>query len=358
MSDLIQAVKGTALSVAEYFTPVLKQSKFKQTGVLTPEEFVIAGDHLVHQCPTWSWSSASDPSLSKPYLPADKQYLVTKSVPCYKRCKDIEYCNSDEKVIMTENDDEGWVDTHHSDQESAINEMVDDLIISDEAPVQKIHQNTENDRSGDDDEDDEAEDMDKFMNMVEDDDTVSYLRLPQSLVFATITNYLVPIPINKSVAPSHPNRPDAASNARNATQINTPSNSLSKDANNENTRENIVATRTYDLNITYDKYYQTPRLWLVGYDENLKPLSINDMYQDISQDHAKKTVTMETHPHIPTVMASVHPCRHAVVMKKIISTVEDGGRELHVFSYLIVFLKLVQSVIPTLEYDFTQNFTL
>ncbi len=29
----------------------------------------------------------------------------------------------------------------------------------------------------------------------------------------------------------------------------------------------ILSTRTYDLNITYDKYYQTPRLWLFGYDE-------------------------------------------------------------------------------------------
>lgn len=29
----------------------------------------------------------------------------------------------------------------------------------------------------------------------------------------------------------------------------------------------ILQTRTYDLCITYDKYYQTPRLWLFGYDE-------------------------------------------------------------------------------------------
>ena len=29
----------------------------------------------------------------------------------------------------------------------------------------------------------------------------------------------------------------------------------------------ILRTRTYDLNITYDKYYQTPRLWLFGYNE-------------------------------------------------------------------------------------------
>ena len=29
----------------------------------------------------------------------------------------------------------------------------------------------------------------------------------------------------------------------------------------------ILQTRSYDLSITYDKYYQTPRLWLYGYDE-------------------------------------------------------------------------------------------
>lgn len=82
--------------------------------------------------------------------------------------------------------------------------------------------------------------------------------------------------------------------------------SNSDDADNE-----IVSTRTYDLNITYDKYYQTPRLWLCGYDENHLPLTIEKMYTDISQDHAKKTVTMEPHPHIPGgPMASVHPCRY------------------------------------------------
>lgn len=31
--------------------------------------------------------------------------------------------------------------------------------------------------------------------------------------------------------------------------------------------EGILKTRTYDLHITYDKFYQTPRLWLYGYTE-------------------------------------------------------------------------------------------
>jgi hypothetical protein len=30
---------------------------------------------------------------------------------------------------------------------------------------------------------------------------------------------------------------------------------------------NLLQVRTYDVMITYDKYYQTPRIWLVGYDE-------------------------------------------------------------------------------------------
>lgn len=49
---------------------------------------------------------------------------------------------------------------------------------------------------------------------------------------------------------------------------------------------------------------------------------------------------------------------HAEVMKKIIQTVMEGGGELGVHMYLIIFLKFVQSVIPTMEYDYTQNFTM
>ena len=31
--------------------------------------------------------------------------------------------------------------------------------------------------------------------------------------------------------------------------------------------DKILQVRTYDVFITYDKYYQTPRMWLFGYDE-------------------------------------------------------------------------------------------
>ena len=47
--------------------------------------------------------------------------------------------------------------------------------------------------------------------------------------------------------------------------------------------DTILQTRTYDLNITYDNYYRTPRLWLFGYDESQRPLDENQMYEDVSQ---------------------------------------------------------------------------
>ena len=45
----------------------------------------------------------------------------------------------------------------------------------------------------------------------------------------------------------------------------------------------ILATRTYDLNITYDNFYRTPRLWLFGYNEKQHPLTEEETYEDISQ---------------------------------------------------------------------------
>lgn len=93
-----------------------QESKFRDTGVVTPEEFVAAGDHLVHHCPTWQWASG-DESRAKPYLPPNKQFLITKNVPCSRRCKQIEYCEEKEKIIENEDQDsEGWVDTHHYDE--------------------------------------------------------------------------------------------------------------------------------------------------------------------------------------------------------------------------------------------------
>ncbi len=41
----------------------------------------------------------------------------------------------------------------------------------------------------------------------------------------------------------------------------------------EPAKGNLLRMRTYDVMITYDKYYQTPRVWLIGYDEVCLSLS-------------------------------------------------------------------------------------
>lgn len=125
----------------------------------------------------------------------------------------------------------------------------------------------------------------------------------------------------------------------------------------------MLQVRTYDVFITYDKYYQTPRIWLFGYDEQRRPLTSTQVFEDVSQDYVKKTVTIETHPHLALSLASIHPCKHAEVMKKIIERMGDGKSAgldtedeesgIRVDQYLIIFLKFMSSVIPTIDYDHT-----
>lgn len=328
MQSVINTVKGTALGFADKLTPILKESKFKETGVLTPEEFVLAGDHLVHHCPTWQWASGEGVP-AKSYLPADKQFLVTRNVPCYKRCKHMEYSMEHEKVLEEEGDEDGgWVDTHHyaDAATSGLSEQVQEMTLGPSKPSAAptlLQRQGAGDDDDDDDDEEEAADMDAFVEsgLLDADDPATVLSKDEA---------------GAAAAPSS-----------------------SGDGDPSSLDGGIVSTRTYDLNITYDNYYRTPRLWLYGYDEKREPLSMEAMYEDISQDHAKKTVTMEAHPHLPgPPMASVHPCRHAEVMKKIIQTVTEGGGDLGVHMYLIVFLKFVQAVIPTIEYDYTQNFAM
>lgn len=91
---------------------------------------------------------------------------------------------------------------------------------------------------------------------------------------------------------------------------------------------NTLSVRTYDCYITYDKFYQTPRLWLSGLSPSRQPLTKDDVFQDVAADYAQKTVTFEPFPHKEnTYMASVHPCKHANVMKKVIERMNTAVRE-------------------------------
>jgi len=117
----------------------------------------------------------------------------------------------------------------------------------------------------------------------------------------------------------------------------------------------ILRCRRYDISITYDNYYRTPRVWLFGYDENGAPLPPDDIFQDIMTDYVNRTVTVDPHPHLGRMDASIHPCRHGPAMKRILDALVAGGKTPSVNQYLFIFLKFIQGVIPTIEYDFTMD---
>ena len=300
----------------EALMPVRKDSAFKEKGVLSPEEFVAAGDRLTRACPTWTWK-AGDAKSAKPYLPRDKQYLVTRNVPCAKRAKEMEAYAGKEEALTGE--DEGWVAAGASAGsngsrrgESGVNEEelpeIVDLSLQTREEEEEEEEEGEAQKEGGNDAD--VPDMDDEFDD-EDDDAVIL--------------------------------PTATAIAKQAGS-----------ANGGVEDEHIVKTRTYDISITYDKYYQTPRVWMNGYDENRLVLKPSKSLEDISADHAQKTVTIDPHPHTGVPSASIHPCKHGNVMKKLIDLADaESGASLTVDSYLFVFLKFIASVIPTVEYDYT-----
>lgn len=79
---------STVNTLRDKYTPVSHKSTFRKTGQITPEEFLAAGEYLVFKFPTWSWADADTPAQRVDYLPAGKQFLVTRNVPCHRRLDD------------------------------------------------------------------------------------------------------------------------------------------------------------------------------------------------------------------------------------------------------------------------------
>lgn len=277
----------------------LKKSSFNETGKLTPEEFVIAGDFLVENFPSWSWGSGL-PDKRRAHLPPEKQFLQTRNVPCFDHA-------GHETVVeraLEGADGEGWIDTTVTGDaaDAPIQELHADAGEAAAAAVKEVKVNAE------DQEEEEEDDADvpelgegyDYSNALADDD--------------------------KAAIP-------AAAAAASA---------------------GVASTRTYDITITYDVHYSTPRVWLFGYDSEGKPLKESEWRQDFSAEHVDKTVTYEAHPHLGYSCPSIHPCKHASAMIKMVQLL--GGQPLDVKYYMIIFLKFIQAMIPNMEYDYTSQF--
>lgn len=237
MNEAFQLFKSTR----EYFTPVLTESAFYDKGMLTPEEFVRAGDQLVRTCPSWKWESG-EKAKAKPYLPADKQFLITKGVPSYRRLSVLTGSKLVEESIKSNmGANEGdWcapelLPPNENDFDDAVlveaEDVVEDDIVSN---LEKVNLNTAISKDKVKEKaskKDDYEDMEDASLALDEASTVNEVKRSGE-------NYV--------------------------------------EGSDE---DNIVRSRRYDVSITYDNYYRTPRIWLFGFDENGSTLSTNDIFQ-------------------------------------------------------------------------------
>ncbi|KAK9460044.1 autophagocytosis associated protein [Lipomyces oligophaga] len=339
-------LQSTISSWREYLSPVSHISNFKQTGEITPEEFVLAGDYLVYKFPTWAWSSAA-PSKQRDFLPPDKQFLVTKHVACHVRAQASSgayqpaagSARPDESEEEVEN---GWTISFTSSaataQTAPISSSSGTSPSADGSPAAVAD-----------------EDEDLILDIDDMDDELAdsgYLANPTTESGNSATSL-----------------PD----------------------------------RSYNLYITYSTSYRVPKMYLSGFNASGSPLTPQEMFEDIVSEYKDKTVTIEASPFLDNItMVSIHPCRHASVMKMLFFRAEERQRRLlsqgnakpvtdvddllhgveglglvsdewesittenlekdseeqdaiRVDQYLVIFLKFISSVTPGIEHDNTMT---
>lgn len=286
-------------NIASNFMGVLQNSKFKEEGVLTPEEFVLAGDFLTSKCPTWKWCSSKNESNIKDYLPKEKQYLIT-TVPCLTRANNYNK-ESDYKEFQVEED--SWTMTEFKKQTKP--------------EIKEIH---------------DFEELDK----------------KKPVVINEIDNYIGIEGIESVKLDENTNDKDKDEDIEGIEGI-----EETNDVFIVEVKDEILKSRTYDVSINYDYYYRVPRLWLTGYSESGSPLSDEEVKEDIMLDYIDKTVTIEKHPFTGNKSISIHPCRHSLLIKNMAANYERAGKTLQVDRVILLFLKFISSVVPTIKYDFT-----
>ena len=295
MNNFLHEIKKKSEDIISSIKPTLKKSKFYEEGKLTPEEFVEAGDFLTSKCPTWKWCAAKEDRYNKA-LPKDKQYLKT-TVPSYKRASDYLKNNATTEKIV----DGDWVD---ADLENKTNKDVKkpaaiDLDAGEEKKKDIIV------AGGDDDDDDDFK--------IEGEESAQPKKEGDDFEI------------------------------------------VDEEEKEKSPEVDVVKTRTYDVTVTYDFYYCVPRMWLMGYNEKGLPLSDDEMKEDVMPEYRNKTCTIEPQTCTGIKNISVHPCRHSLLLKKMIQDFQNSGKKLEVHMSILLFLKFLQSVVPTVQYDFTMD---
>lgn len=481
MASLLPSSLTAAFHAARsYLTPTLKTSGLSE-GQLSPEEFVRAGDYLIRMAPAWRWERG-DTAKAKSYLPPDKQFLVTKGVPCRHRVRALQASASDtagsDREVRLEHaavGSEAWFEpavggrTADSASASAGDDEIDELpgsaayaaaaapgaaspqaSAAASAPVAGAAGSAVAASAASalqpasNDDDDEYGDLSTFMDrslIVHDPAAVGggmAATAPPAVTTSAAGSAggavsAAPAAVAGS-APSgsggHGREAPASAGAAGAAAA-----SSTGAASGMGGEEEL---RLYDLCLVYDNVYRTPRVYLKGYTEAGAPLGADAMLEDVMQDYVSRTATIEAHPHLGSGSSSgggggggggsgsgsagasdgsaasasasaatlpshhyvsIHPCRHAQAMKRIIESMSEGAAvaasvvaggagapgdasatpaaassssaagssntgapaagspalppSVSVEMYDFIFLKFVATMMPTLEYDNT-----
>ena len=238
-----------------------------------------------------------DASKTRDFLPSDKQYLVTRGVPCLRRATSLAYTDADEDAerllsfadsSAPSADGDEWVETHAGRQahraDSATNagEIADipdldgDGPHGDEERIARGLGGVSLDGAGEG-VGAETPDLDDIPDMEEDD-------LEEGDDEATAAPKVQAKPAAGAVDGRYVCLLGCWKSKRMLMLF------FCSD-NVEVAKGNLLQVRTYDVMITYDKYYQTPRVWLIGYDE-VRPLPCFFFLHQL-------TKTTEPHPTNP-----------------------------------------------------------
>lgn len=243
MDDALRLFRSTR----EYLTPVLSQSAFYDHGMLTPEEFVRAGDHLVRTCPSWQWASG-EKANSRPYLPPNKQFLITRRVPSYSRAEVMKAANVVETAVAggIGSGDADWcaaeLVVRNPDEEYDLTDVgeaaeADGVDSAAKSMGDMAIKSAENGNKDDD-----------YLDMEDETLALDEAATAPATAAAVNTAGKGPLPATEGGAvPSSANQ--------------------------------LVLTRRYDVSMTYDNYYRTPRIWLYGFDEKGNELTPKEIFQ-------------------------------------------------------------------------------
>ncbi|OBT70303.1 hypothetical protein VE03_00281 [Pseudogymnoascus sp. 23342-1-I1] len=374
-------IRSTFGSWREHLARAPRSVDFINTGQLSPDDFVAAGNYLHERFQTWDWC---DPEKCKPTgneedkvedeikgkgnnkvegeiinkiagLDSKNHVLVCRGLPCHHRL-DANFAGNLEQQVTMVADGEDFRDTANKGTPSSDEDgwlKAGNLSSSQEARGRDVRTIDESGNIGEA----EPDEMDDIPDMDDDGD----------------------------------------------------------EGNVAMEEDKDSSFRSYDAYITYSALNRTPRLFLSGKDNERRPLPPRLMLEDIVGDYHDQTVTIEAFPHMSgnQLMVSIHPCKHASVMKSLINRanealkrrrdkqrsqsnvgppqglegLDDGMKSLNITSgqkkdaggngedewevvdngddpsedevairvdqYLVVFLKFMASVIPAIELDNT-----